>query len=101
MEPVEVWAGERLDRDFILRFRVGNEAVHSSLILKPDGASREGTFLLTQVPPRTVARCGVRARPLRQHGRLEDGDRGRAEQSGRPLGQRRRGPKPASAAALP
>jgi Ca-activated chloride channel family protein len=45
--------GERLDRDFLLRFRVGDGAVQTSLALEPDagGAGGEGTFLLTVVPP--------------------------------------------------
>jgi Ca-activated chloride channel family protein len=44
--------GDRLDRDFILRFRVGEQAVQTSLALQPDaGAAGEGTFLLTVVPP--------------------------------------------------
>ena len=45
-------AGERLNRDFILRFRVGENAVKTSLALLPDGGvSKEGTFALTLVPP--------------------------------------------------
>jgi Ca-activated chloride channel family protein len=57
-------AGERLDRDFILRFRVGVGSPSSrpspgpatALTLTPDapGAS-EGTFALTLVPPVAVA----------------------------------------------
>jgi Ca-activated chloride channel family protein len=43
--------GERLDRDFILRFRVGQERIVTSLALQPDADGREGTFLLTLVPP--------------------------------------------------
>lgn len=39
-------AGERLDRDFILRFRLGDGALRSALSLRPDGPG-EGTFLLT------------------------------------------------------
>jgi Ca-activated chloride channel homolog len=43
---------ERLDRDFLLRFRLGGDAVHSSLSLHPDaGDAREGTFALTIIPP--------------------------------------------------
>src|SRR5208283_732398 len=44
-------AGERLDRDFILRYRVGSEAVASALTLQPDSKTDEGTFLLTLLPP--------------------------------------------------
>jgi Ca-activated chloride channel family protein len=44
-------AGERLNRDFILRFRVGESAVRSALALLPDAGGREGTLALTLVPP--------------------------------------------------
>lgn len=44
--------GERLDRDFILRYRLGEQAVRTSLVLHPDaGDGREGTFVLTALPP--------------------------------------------------
>ncbi|MEJ7639432.1 MAG: VWA domain-containing protein, partial [Singulisphaera sp.] len=45
--------GERLDRDFILRFRLGGAAARTSLSLHPDADpdSGEGTFALTVVPP--------------------------------------------------
>jgi Ca-activated chloride channel family protein len=44
--------GERLDRDFILRFRLGGDFLRSSLSVHPDaGESNEGTFALTIVPP--------------------------------------------------
>jgi Ca-activated chloride channel family protein len=45
--------GERLNRDFILRFRVGEKAVRTPLTLQPDadGRGEGGTFLLTVVPP--------------------------------------------------
>ncbi|HUH02052.1 MAG TPA: VIT domain-containing protein, partial [Kofleriaceae bacterium] len=48
---VELQPGERLDRDFILRFRVGDDAVRTSLVLAPDAEGDEGTFMLTLVPP--------------------------------------------------
>jgi Ca-activated chloride channel family protein len=49
---IMVQAGERLNRDFILRFRVGEAAVRTSLALLPDaGGGKEGTFALTVVPP--------------------------------------------------
>jgi Ca-activated chloride channel family protein len=49
---ITLHAGERLDRDFILRFRLGEKGVQKSLSLKPDAAGGpEGTFLLTVVPP--------------------------------------------------
>jgi Ca-activated chloride channel family protein len=44
--------GERLDRDFVLRYRLGSDRVHTALTVQPDaGGSDEGTFLLTVVPP--------------------------------------------------
>lgn len=60
---VRVRPGERLDRDFILRFPVGAETVVSTLMLQPDEASGakasgapdpegDGTFTLTILPPR-------------------------------------------------
>jgi Ca-activated chloride channel family protein len=48
---VVVQPGERLDRDFILRFRVGEEKIVTSLSLQPDADGKEGTFVLTLVPP--------------------------------------------------
>ncbi|TMQ32105.1 MAG: VWA domain-containing protein, partial [Planctomycetota bacterium] len=48
---------ERLDRDFILRFRLGADAVKTSLCLKPDDQDpQQGTFALTLVPPLGAAR---------------------------------------------
>jgi Ca-activated chloride channel family protein len=46
--------GDRLDRDFILRFRLGGPAAYTSLSLHPDAglhSQDEGTFALTIVPP--------------------------------------------------
>ncbi|HMF38547.1 MAG TPA: VWA domain-containing protein, partial [Isosphaeraceae bacterium] len=49
--------GDRLDRDFILRFRLGSRdpaaPIHSTLTLHPDGEGdgRAGTFALTLLPP--------------------------------------------------
>ncbi len=49
---IRVFPGERLDRDFILRFRLGDATIRSTLTLHPDRADRgEGTFALTVVPP--------------------------------------------------
>jgi Ca-activated chloride channel family protein len=48
---VVVQPGERLNRDFILRFRVGAEKIVTSLSLQPDADGKEGTFALTLVPP--------------------------------------------------
>jgi Ca-activated chloride channel homolog len=44
--------GERADRDFLLRFRLGDGAVRTALTLTPDAeGGDEGTFALTVVPP--------------------------------------------------
>ena len=44
--------GERLDRDFIVRFRLCDATIRSTLTLHPDPrASGVGTFALTIVPP--------------------------------------------------
>ena len=48
--------GERLNRDFILRFGVGQEAVRTGLTLCPDEEGDEGTFQLTLVPPVGLSR---------------------------------------------
>jgi Ca-activated chloride channel family protein len=47
--------GERLDRDFILRYRIADKDIRSTLALQPDSGGQEGTFLLTLVPPRGAA----------------------------------------------
>lgn len=45
--------GERLNRDFIVRFRLGAPTVQTALSVHPDaqGDGSEGTFVLTVVPP--------------------------------------------------
>lgn len=47
--------GERLNRDFIVRFSLGDEAVRTSLVLARDAEGDGGTFLLTMVPPTTAS----------------------------------------------
>ena len=60
-----VLPGERLDRDFILRYRLGAEGVHTSLTVQPDSErAEEGTFLLTVVPPSAKGTKGHRPRDL-------------------------------------
>jgi Ca-activated chloride channel family protein len=44
--------GERLDRDFILRYRLDREQIHTALTVRPDPGRDEGTFLLTVLPPK-------------------------------------------------
>jgi Ca-activated chloride channel family protein len=48
---LRVEPGERLNRDFILRYPVGAGSVQSSLVLKPDADGKHGTFALTLLPP--------------------------------------------------
>ncbi|HEU0034814.1 MAG TPA: VIT domain-containing protein [Kofleriaceae bacterium] len=57
---VEVQPGERLDRDFILRWRNDGKALTSSLVCADDADGKAGTFMVTLVPPSTVA---VAAKP--------------------------------------
>jgi len=52
---IEVQPGERLDRDFILRWRLDGSELRSSLVCADDADGRAGTFLLTLVPPSTTA----------------------------------------------
>jgi Ca-activated chloride channel family protein len=52
-----VQPGERLNRDFILRYQLGAETIQTSLTLVPDAPEAgEGTYLLTVVPPTRQAR---------------------------------------------
>jgi Ca-activated chloride channel family protein len=61
---VSLQPGERLNRDFVLRYRFGEEAVRTSLFLLPDRENRqEGTFALTVVPPLKQAQA-VRPRDV-------------------------------------
>ncbi len=46
--------GERLNRDFILRFRIAQDKIVTALSLQPDADGQEGTFVLTLVPPATT-----------------------------------------------
>jgi Ca-activated chloride channel family protein len=52
---IRLQPGERLDRDFILRFRMGDQAVKTALVLTPDQDGKEGTFALTIIPPTSQA----------------------------------------------
>src|SRR5262249_4765382 len=58
-----VQPGERLNRDFILCYRVGSAGVTTALTLVPDagGTGGEGTFALTVVPPLSAGDTGWRA----------------------------------------
>jgi len=48
--------GAALDRDFVLRFRLGDDVVRTQLCLAPDAGDRGGTFQLTLVPPASPIR---------------------------------------------
>jgi Ca-activated chloride channel family protein len=52
---IEIQPGERLDRDFILRWRQGGSELRSSLVCADDADGRAGTFMMTLVPPSTTA----------------------------------------------
>jgi Ca-activated chloride channel homolog len=54
---VRVEPGERANRDFVLRLRVGGEAVTTSVAAVRDAEGRDGTFALTLLPP-VPARSG-------------------------------------------
>src|SRR4029078_11675273 len=61
-QVVEVKPGERLDRDFIVRWRIDGEGagMRSQVVCADDADGKAGTFLLTNVPPSTTA---VAAKP--------------------------------------
>ncbi len=64
-ERIIVKPGARLDRDFILRYRLGGAAVRTTLSLHPDAGNSpspggEGTFALTIVPPLLESSAGKR-----------------------------------------
>jgi len=59
-QVVELVPGERLDRDFVLRWRIAGGALASQLVLADDADGHAGTFMLTIVPPSATA---VAARP--------------------------------------
>lgn len=46
---------ERLDRDFILRWRVDSKELRSSLVCTDDTDGKGGSFMLTLVPPSTLS----------------------------------------------
>ncbi|MGE0868800.1 MAG: VIT domain-containing protein [Kofleriaceae bacterium] len=52
-QVIEVQPGERLNRDFILRWRASAQQLRSTLICADDADGNAGTFMLTFVPPAT------------------------------------------------
>ena len=51
LRSVELRPGERLDRDFILRWALGDGAVRTSLVVAPDQKDGGASFALTILPP--------------------------------------------------
>jgi Ca-activated chloride channel family protein len=61
---IMVKAGERLDRDFIVRYRLGNEVVQTACTLVPDSPEAStGVFALTVLPP-LEAQAALRPRDV-------------------------------------
>jgi len=54
-QVIEVVPGERLDRDFLLRWRIDGRELVSSLVCADDPGGAAGSFALTIVPPSTAA----------------------------------------------
>lgn len=48
---IALQAGERLNRDFLLRFKVGESSIHTAIETVQDTDGDGGTFQLTVVPP--------------------------------------------------
>ena len=83
---IRLHPGERLDRDFILRFRLGDATIQSTLTLHPDASDRtEGTFALTVVPPFEAP--AVRSRPRASFSCSTGPGAWRAGRSWQPAGQ--------------
>lgn len=66
---IRMQPGERLDRDFILRFRLGGDEIRSTLSIHPDpdpdgDGDGEGTFSLTVVPPDDAGTTLARPRDI-------------------------------------
>jgi Ca-activated chloride channel family protein len=57
---VTLYPGERLNRDFILRFFVADDNIESNLAVFPDEDKIQGTFQLTLVPPANLAKATPR-----------------------------------------
>jgi Ca-activated chloride channel family protein len=54
-QVIELQPGERLDRDFIVRWRIDGDELRSTLVCADDEDGHAGTFMLTFVPPSTLA----------------------------------------------
>ncbi|HUS27801.1 MAG TPA: VIT domain-containing protein [Kofleriaceae bacterium] len=54
-QVIELGPSERLDRDFVLRWRLDGDELRSGLVCADDADGKGGTFMLTFVPPSTLA----------------------------------------------
>lgn len=54
-QVIDLQPGERLDRDFVLRWRIDGNDLRSTLVCADDDDGKAGTFMLTFVPPSTLA----------------------------------------------
>lgn len=62
---IELRPGELIDRDFILRFRLGDQSLRTSLFLHPDSPNaQQGTFTLVLLPPAENAPTPHRPRDI-------------------------------------
>lgn len=52
---IKIQPEEKINRDFILRFKVAEEKIRSSFLVIPDEKGDSATFLLTMVPPSKAA----------------------------------------------
>lgn len=57
-QVIEIQPGERLDRDFLLRWRADGAELRSRLVCVDDPDGKAGTFALTLVPPSTATLAG-------------------------------------------
>lgn len=62
---IRLQPGERLNRDFILRFRIGGAGIATALSLTPDAPGKAaGTFTLTLVPPELKTETAPKPRDI-------------------------------------
>lgn len=61
---VSLQPGERLDRDFILRWSIDSDKVSTSFAVAPDSEGDEGTFVAVVVPPAKASRIASRDRDV-------------------------------------
>lgn len=54
---IELQPGERVNRDFVLRYQIGSTSAVQSTLQLAEGANGEGTFIATIVPPVGLAKA--------------------------------------------